>query len=218
VAEAHDVIDIRVLRQQFGLDARDRVLHHVRDALHGRRDREDIARADRAVRVAIALEREALERRLVRRLDRRDGQIVQLGRRRHARDVLVHPASLRQRFGRIADHHVVADHRVAFREILQRDLVALRHALAQHEAIGKRGAFAETAVVDDDRDVVVRMDANIERGLIHSDESLSERHPRGCGWSYVILQHRRSQRVSIYPYPLITLALTRCLTSRCVVR
>ena len=79
---------------------------------------------------------------------------------------------------RIADHDVVAANRRAFGDVGERDLVALRHALAQHEAIGERGAFAEPAVIDDDRDVVVRVDANIERGLVHSDESLSERTAR----------------------------------------
>jgi hypothetical protein len=54
MAEAHDIVDIRKARQQFRLDARDRVLNDVGDALNGRRDREDVARADRAVRVAIA--------------------------------------------------------------------------------------------------------------------------------------------------------------------
>ena len=41
----------------------DREVDDAGDALHGRRDREDVARADRAVGVAIALEGVALERR-----------------------------------------------------------------------------------------------------------------------------------------------------------
>ena len=67
VLEADDVVDVRVARQQLGLDALDRELDDAGDALHRRRDREDVARADRAVGVAVALEGVALERRQRRR-------------------------------------------------------------------------------------------------------------------------------------------------------
>ena len=69
VLEADDVVDVRIARQQLGLDPLDRVLDDAGDALHGRRDGEDVARADRAVGVAEALEGVALERRRRRRRD-----------------------------------------------------------------------------------------------------------------------------------------------------
>jgi hypothetical protein len=81
--------------------------------------------------------------------------------------VLVDPASLRQILERIADHHVIADDFVALGKILQRDLVALRHALAQRQTVGERGAFGQAAVVDDDRDVVLRVNANVKGQLAH---------------------------------------------------
>jgi hypothetical protein len=81
--------------------------------------------------------------------------------------VLVDPASLRQILERIADHHVIANDFVALGEIRQRNLVPLRHALAQHQAVGERGAFGQPAVVDDDRDVVLRVNANVKRRLFH---------------------------------------------------
>src|SRR5207253_1932546 len=94
-------------------------------------------------------------------------QVVERGRTRHADHVFVDPAALGQRLERIADHDVIADDFVAFGQIGERDLVALRHALAQHQAIGENGALAQTAVVDDDRDVVVGVNANVERRLFH---------------------------------------------------
>jgi hypothetical protein len=77
VLEADDVVDVRVLRQQLVLDAFDREVEHAGDALHRRRDREDVAAADRAVGIAVALERVAVERRQRRRLDGRDRQAVE---------------------------------------------------------------------------------------------------------------------------------------------
>jgi hypothetical protein len=43
VLEADDVVDVRVLGQQFRLDALDRELDHAGDALHRGRDRQDVA-------------------------------------------------------------------------------------------------------------------------------------------------------------------------------
>ncbi len=167
VPEAHDIVDVRVVRQQFGLDARDRVLNHIGHALHRGRNGQDVARAHRAVGIAIALEREAFQRRHLRRLDGRDRQIFQSGRTRHADHVLVDPTALRQGLERVSDHHVIADDFVAFREIGQRDFVSLRNTLTQRKAIGKYGALPQTAVVDDDRDIVIGVNANVERGLFH---------------------------------------------------
>jgi hypothetical protein len=49
----------------------------------------------------------------------------------------------------------------------QRDLVALRHALAQHEAGRDLGAGGEAAVVGDDRNVVAVVDADQGRASSH---------------------------------------------------
>lgn len=48
--------------------------------------------------------------------------------------------------------------------------MTLRHALAQHEAVRERSTFAQTAVVDDDREVIVRMNVNIEEDRFISDD------------------------------------------------
>ena len=63
VFEADHVVDVRELRQQLGLDALHREVEHAGHALHRGRDRQDVARADRAVGVAKAFEGVALERR-----------------------------------------------------------------------------------------------------------------------------------------------------------
>ena len=71
--QADHVIDVRVLRQQLGLDALYREVHHAGHALHGSGDREDVARAHRAVGITVALEGVALKRRQGLRLDGGDG-------------------------------------------------------------------------------------------------------------------------------------------------
>ena len=57
VLEPDHIVDVRVTRPQPGLDAPDREVEHTGHALHRGRDREDVARADRAVGVARALSR-----------------------------------------------------------------------------------------------------------------------------------------------------------------
>ena len=137
VLEADDVVDVRVARQQLGLDPRDRELDDAGDALHGRRDGQDVARADRAVGVAKALEGEAFERRRRVALDGRDRQAFERARRGHAQQPLMDPAAGGDRLHRIADRDAVAQHRLACADRGQRDLVAGRHAILQHQAGGE---------------------------------------------------------------------------------
>ena len=60
--QADHVIHIGVARQQLLFDALDRKVHHSGHALHGGGDRQNVAGADRAIRVAVALEGVARER------------------------------------------------------------------------------------------------------------------------------------------------------------
>ena len=163
VLERHHVVHMRVLRQQLGLDALHSELGHAGHALHGLRDREDVARAHRAVGIAVALEGVALERRQGRGLDRGDGQAVEFGCDRHAHHALVHPAAARQRLERVADHHVVAADGVAFGQVDERHLVALGHGVDQHQAVVEGRAGLQAAVVRDDGHVVGRVDADVQR-------------------------------------------------------
>ena len=62
VVQPDDVVDVGELRQQFCLDALHGEVSHAGHALHSLGDRQDVARADRAVQVLVALEGVALER------------------------------------------------------------------------------------------------------------------------------------------------------------
>jgi hypothetical protein len=91
--QADHAIDIRVARQQLAPDAVERCIQHAGHALHGGGDGEQIARADAAVGIAVALEAEALQRRergLGRGCHR---QAVQGACRRQAQQLLVHPTA-----------------------------------------------------------------------------------------------------------------------------
>ena len=56
VLQADHVVYLRVFGQQLGLDALHREAGDAGHALHGLGDRQDVARADRAVGIAVALE------------------------------------------------------------------------------------------------------------------------------------------------------------------
>ena len=135
VLERDDVVDVRISRQQLGPDAPDGVFDDAGHALHRGRDRQQIARADRTVGIAKALEAcspPAPARATILRVA--IGSPSRDGRLRHHKPRLVDPGSRRQIFGGVADDDVVAPHRRALVDVDERHLVALRHALAQADA------------------------------------------------------------------------------------
>ena len=83
VFEPHHVIDVSIFRQQLGANARHRMLDNAGDTLHGCGDAEDVARSDRPVGIAVALERVAFERRRERRIVGRKRQAIERRRGRH---------------------------------------------------------------------------------------------------------------------------------------
>ena len=165
VRERHHVVHVRVLGQQLGLDALHGKVGHTGHTLHGLRDGQDVARADRAVQVAVTLEGVALQRLLHGRLDGGDRQSDEFARLGHLQQALVHPGAARQVFQRVADGHVVAAHGPARRDVNQRHLVRLGHLVDQGQAIGKHRASRQAAVVGHDGHVVGLVHGDVERGL-----------------------------------------------------
>jgi hypothetical protein len=163
VAQRDDVIDVGILRQQFGLDPLHREVADAGDALHGLGEREDVARPDRAIRVAVALERVARQRLLRCRLHRRNGQVVQHARRGHAEQPLVDPAARRDRRERVPDGHAITANRGTFGNVRQRHLVRLGDPLAQDEAGRQRRARRQAAIVGHDGHVVALVHPDGER-------------------------------------------------------
>jgi hypothetical protein len=171
VLEPDHVIHVRIAGEELVLDALHRVVDHPRDALHGLGDREDVAGADGAIGIAVTLEGVSLERLELRRLHGRYRQALERARGGHLQRHLVHPASCREGTRGAADDDVVAPYLVAFREIHERHLVALRHALDQREAAGELRARGQAAVVRNDRDVVAIVHLDVERlarGGVHA--------------------------------------------------
>jgi hypothetical protein len=123
----NDVIDERVLWQQLGLDPLEREFNRPRHALHAGADGQDVPRANRAVLVAIPLERVTGERFGGWSFACRQIEPVEAGRHRHADARLVHPLALGDWRARIPDHLAVADDRLIPRQINQGDLVPLRN-------------------------------------------------------------------------------------------
>ena len=159
--ERDHVVDVRILRQQLGLDPLHREVGDAGHALHRLRDRQDVARADRAIGIAKALERVALERRLHRRFHGGDRQrVVELARGGHLEQPFMDPAAGPDVVDGVADRNVVAHHRLARGNVDQRHLVTLRHALDERQAGREYRSRGETAIVGDDRDVV---------GFVHAD-------------------------------------------------
>ncbi len=163
VFERNHVVHIGKARQQLGLDALHRKTGDTGHALHGLRDGQDVARADRAVRIAVALEGVALQWWQRLGLHGRHGQVVEAARIGHLQQALVHPAAGGDVGQRMADGHAVAQHHRALRQIHQRHLVALRHLVAQHQAAGQFGPGRQTAVVGDDGHVVAGVHADGQR-------------------------------------------------------
>jgi len=169
VRQRHDVVDVRVFRQELGADALHRIFHRALDALHGGGDAEDALGADRAVRIAVALEGEAFERRQRSGHGGRDFQLVEGRGLRHANARLIHPFAGQDRRERVADHLAVADDRCAFRDVDQRRLVPLRHEGAQCQAAGEAGAGGKPEIIDHDRDIVALVELDVAGLLFRCD-------------------------------------------------
>ena len=150
-------------RQQFGFDAPHRKLCHAGHALHGLGDGQNIARAHRAVGVAVALKGVTLQRRHGRRLDGGHGQVHQLAGRRHVEQLFMHPAAGGNDLERVTDGNAVAQHRLRYIEVDQCHLVALRHTLGQHQPAGQNGARRQAAVIANDGHVVAVVHPNNDR-------------------------------------------------------
>jgi len=105
----------------------------------------------------------AVERRERRPWRGRDREPLERARVGHLEDALVDPAAGREVAQGRADDDVVAAHRSAGGDVDERDLVALRHAVDEREAVVEHGAGVEPAVVGDDRDIVARVHPDPER-------------------------------------------------------
>ena len=163
VVEPDNAVDVRVFRQQFGLDPLDDVIDDAGDALHGRRDRQHVLGADGAIRIAVALEAVALQRRqghrhLVRQRQRRQRRGFGQPHQR-----FFDPGTTRDRLLRIANDFAIAKDRGILSQVGERDLVPLRHVLAQRQAVVKDRAGRQSARIDDDRHVVGCMHLDVER-------------------------------------------------------
>jgi hypothetical protein len=138
-------------------------LQRAGDALHAGADRQHVLGADGTVGVAEALEGIAFERRLWRRNRGCEFELVEFRRRRHANSRLVHPFAGLDRLRGVSDDFVVAADRGAFRNVGKRDLVTLRHEIAQLKATGKAGFRGQPEIIDHDRDVVVGVEPDVAR-------------------------------------------------------
>ena len=136
VLEADDVVDVRVLRQQLVADAAQRDVEHAGHALHRRGDGQQVARADRRRPDCVPLEGVAVQRWQRSGFHGRHRQAVERARAGHLQQPLVHPAAGGNGARSAADAHAVTQHLVAFGQVDQRHLVRLRHAFAQHRAVG----------------------------------------------------------------------------------
>ena len=139
VRDGHHVVHVGKARQNFRLDAPHRVLHGRRHALHGGRDAEHVLRAHAAVRVAVAFEGVACERRQRGRRRGGERQFVERRALGHLHELLAHPGACGDGARRVADHLAVAQDGVALFEIAQRHLVALGNQLRAQEAFGRGG-------------------------------------------------------------------------------
>ncbi len=135
VGNGDDVVNIGEARQQLGADAARRVLHGRRDALHGGRNAENIARTDGTIGVSVTFEGEPIQRRKRRGDSSRQRQIVERGRRRQIHQLFAHPRAFLDAPVGAADILAIADHGLAGLDRAQRHLVALRDALARAEAL-----------------------------------------------------------------------------------
>ena len=179
VGQCDHVIDVRVLGQQLILDAFYRVIKHAGHALHGGGDPENIARANSAVSVAIPLESEAFERRLSVRHLGGERQTVQRRRGRHAQLIFLDPTATGDRLQCVANDLAVANHVPALGNVLQRDLVALRHKIHRHQAIRKLSTGRYPLVIDHNHYIVPLVQADVAR-RVGMFNQLHDAAPQEC--------------------------------------
>jgi hypothetical protein len=188
--DRHHVVDVGISGQQLLANPVQCELDGAGDALHAGRDREDVAGADRTIGIAIAFERMALQRRQRDRVGVRLRQIVERRRVGHLHQRLLDPTAFRDRRCGMADDLAVAANDFALSDIGEGNLVSLRNLLDQPQPAGEFGARVQTAAVRDDRDVIVRVHADVERfrgGGLHVESlfagvirsRVAARHDRG---------------------------------------
>ena len=117
VFQPNHIVNIREARQQFLLDAADGKINHASYTLHSGGNGEDVARTDRAIWVAVALEGVAFKRGLRRWFDCSHRQAFKAARCWHLQQAFVHPAAGRNVFERIANRYVVAQHCRTFGQV-----------------------------------------------------------------------------------------------------
>ena len=140
VVQAHHAVDVRVFRQQIAFDDFHHVIHYARHAVHAGSNAEQILGADAAVRVAVAFEGIALQRRKRFRHAGRQRKRVQRRRFRQRHQRLLNPAALRYRANGIADDFTVTYDFAVSRDIHQGDFMSLRNMLNQFQPVRKAGA------------------------------------------------------------------------------
>ena len=154
VFQPHHVVDVGVERQQFAADALHGDIDHTGHALHGGGDGQQIARAHRAIGVAVALEGVARQRGRLGRPHGRHGQALKAARLGHVEQALVDPGALRDVAFGVAYGHAITQHRRAGGNVGQCHFVGLGNGGAQHYARKERGARRQAAFVGHDGHVV----------------------------------------------------------------
>ena len=185
VLDPHHVVHVGKQRQQLVFDARDRKFDHARDTLHRGGDGQDVAGAHRAIGIAKAFECVALQRGQRRGFDGGHGQVVQLTSTGHVQQTFVHPAACGNVLPRMANRDAVAQHRAVGGQVNQRDFVALRHLVAQHQPAGQDGACGQASVVGHDGDVVAGVHADgVGRGHVISYDQIRSAPCLDCAKSW----------------------------------
>ena len=174
MGQRHHVVDIGIFRQQLGADLLHRIFERALHALDRGRDAQDIFGADRTIGVAEALEGEAFERRQRRGHCGRDFELVERWRLGHADARFIDPLTGWNERQRMADHLAIADDRRALGDIDERRLVALRHEGAKFKPAREARPRRQAEIVDDDRDIVLRVELDVA-GLLGHDFPLAHR-------------------------------------------
>jgi hypothetical protein len=139
VGQHHHIIDIRVIRQQFGFDAFEGEFHGTGDALHAGGNRQNVLGADAAIPIAEALKGVTGQGFARRRRPGRQLQPLQRRRRDQANPAFIDPIAAPYILVGSADDFAIADNRRSGGDVVQRHLVALGHEVVKGQAVGKFG-------------------------------------------------------------------------------